>query len=364
MSTEQSDKTATKRMSKKSEETNTPSATEDSEHLVESKQVALSDEEQLELLEARVECLERISGIPRRDAQFTEKLTQWLTYQINHKLAIFGSKLGCVFAVIVLLCNIAFVVGFSKWQASKCVPNMSIIDGDFDYWVYETLYKDPSNVFVCTTMYLADESSPFMAEFTTDDGDKVTCSNRVPCTLAGLTQEDYDPKLQVCPTSFGGCAPYQCVNQVTGEVVPPRVNEDSDSIGIVNREEGQPLYDNEFPWIPEYLACGSDQSEETFCTGPTSITYYICPTIGTVVGASLGYLFVVEIVAVLMVVSLYFLFTGRRYTFSDMRTAFAGPTGTLESARAARLSAAENSKEPASVKSGESDADVGTELHE
>lgn len=353
-------------MSKKPEEDNTLTPNgEDPEHQVGSKPVALSDEEKVALLDARIECLERISGILRRDAPLSEKLTQWVTYQINHKLAIFGSKLGCVFAVIVLLCNIAFVVGFSRWQASKCVPNMSIIDGDFDAWVYEGLYKDPTNVFVCTTQYIVDESSPFMAEFTTDDGDTVICSKRVPCTLAGLTKEEYDTKKQVCPLAFGGCKQYECINRATNETVPPRVNEDSDLTGIVNREEGQPLYNNnEFPWVPEYLACGNDQPEETFCTGSTSITYYVCPTVGTVVGAALGYLFLVEIVSLLMVVSLYFLCTGRRYTFDDMRTAFAGPTGTLESARATRLSAAEHSKEQASVDSGWSDAKGGTEIQE
>ena len=71
----------------------------------------ISDEEAVGLLDARVECLERISGIPRRDAPCSEKIAQWITYQVNHKLMVFGSKLGCLFATVVLLCNVGFVIG-------------------------------------------------------------------------------------------------------------------------------------------------------------------------------------------------------------------------------------------------------------
>jgi hypothetical protein len=74
--------------------------------------VESDNEETLRMLDARIECLERISA-----------------YLVNHKLAIFGTVRGTLFAVLVLLCNLAFVIGFTAWQTSLCTPNMGFIDG-------------------------------------------------------------------------------------------------------------------------------------------------------------------------------------------------------------------------------------------
>lgn len=189
---------------------------------------------------------------------------------------------------------------------------------------------------MCTTQYLVDDGSPFLQSFTTENGESVSCSKRVPCTLAGLSQGDYDTRLRICPVVLSGCNQYVCTENSSGRLVEPAINEGSELMGIVNRKEGQRLYETE-PWIPEYLACGEDSPEETYCTGSVSITYYVCPTIGTIVGASFGYLFLVEICALLLVVMSYFLFTGRRYSFEDMKAALGSPTGTLEGVRVQRL---------------------------
>jgi len=293
------------------------------------------DEERLRLLDARIECLERISGIPKRDSQTLEKIGMWITYQVNHKLAIFGTARGAAFAVLILLCNLAFVVGFSSYQMGQCTPNMGFIDGEFDPFVNNAIYRDPGNVFICTTEYTNIEAlnATYAREFTLEDtGDSVTCSNRVPCTLRGFIETDYDLELRVCPVSHGGCRQYNCINDVTNESVPPRRNNGSRP-DLVNPNS-----------ICGAATTRSGQSEEV-CAGSTSVTYYTCPRLGTVVGAALGYLFLVEMVALFLVVATYFVCSGRRYTWNDLTSAAGAPTEALEEARRKRLSEQEKDDE-------------------
>ena len=296
-------------------------------------------EETVALLKARIECLERISGIPRRDATCGDKLQMWITYQVNHKLSIFGIRLGACFAIMVLLCDIAFVVGFSRWQMDQCVPTMSFIDGNFNAEIYIGLYKEPGNVFLCTTEYAnTDEGvslGKFLPEFTNDNGESVVCSTRVACTLNGFTEADYDVRNRVCPIAHAGCSrPYSCTNTVTNAPEVPRRSSD-----YVPRASGQLLFNNS-AWVPPFESCGSGAPEETLCVGSTSITYYVCPRLGTVVGAALGYLFLVEIVALVLIAGTFFVVSGRRYRFEDLTTAFGAPTETVDGARAKRLAAA------------------------
>ena len=61
------------------------------------------------LHEARLQRLERITGIPRRDASRTDKICMWITYQVHHRLAILGVHKGFMVAVIVLAIDVAFM---------------------------------------------------------------------------------------------------------------------------------------------------------------------------------------------------------------------------------------------------------------
>jgi len=52
--------------------------------------------------------------------------------------------------------------------------------------------------------------------------------------------------------------------------------------------------------------------------GLISITYFTCPLLATAVGASLGYVALVEVGVIALSVFAYMLLTGKRYTYQDL----------------------------------------------
>jgi len=126
----------------------------------------------------------------------------------------------------------------------------------------------------------------------------------------------------------------------------------------VDRTPGAPLSGND-PWIPPTDTCDNGQLE-TICLGATTITYFTCPLVGTVIGAAFGYLFLVELAGVIVVVGLYLLISGRRYSLQDLGTAVVSPNMTLEQARAKRLT--QQSQTQAETNGQTLDLDLGTDV--
>ena len=157
---------------------------------------------------------------------------------------------------------------------------------------------------------------------------------RIPCTLSGLDNNDYDLKEGICTPSFNGCH----VDPRYPECIPNGVattllNEDYYrnplfvALGEQGQGEDEEVDDDDLLSLRKKHAgfievCNAYNVEEIICQGVVSITYYACPSAGVVIGSSLGYITLVEMAAIAVVLSLYLLFrfivTGKWYSYSDM----------------------------------------------
>eukprot|EP01043_Picozoa_sp_COSAG02_P068110 COSAG02_NODE_11193_length_1772_cov_1.629032_1_plen_419_part_10 len=104
---------------------------------VEDQVAALREEhaKRLALLEAeikeqhlRAELLDRAVGVPPPDASACDKLKLAVTGQVNSKLARFGLGRGCAIAMLVILCNLAFIYVFVANAIGKCEQRTALMD--------------------------------------------------------------------------------------------------------------------------------------------------------------------------------------------------------------------------------------------
>jgi hypothetical protein len=103
-----------------------------------------------------------------------------------------------------------------------------------------------------------------------------------PCTVRGLTADEYDLKNLTCPTVYNGC--YQ---------IRPPISDDNST----NPDDTSSIEDT---FIAPVEVCESEGIPEVVCEGVVSITYYACPNAGTTIGASLRYSGLVEFDALLV----------------------------------------------------------------
>jgi hypothetical protein len=180
-----------------------------------------------------------------------------IVFQVYHNLLIFG-KASLPIALLVLLTNAAFVVGFSINQMRNiCVPAMSLIDCDLPDFAYQLAYRDSGNIFLCTTGFNTLVSSGKCSGENCNFG-------WTPCTLRGLSSQEYDLMNLICPVAYNGCYQHpSCLK---------KSNNDSTS-----RDVSDPGHANLVD------ICSDGSGEEMFCQGVVSATYYFCPNAGTVI---------------------------------------------------------------------------------
>ena len=111
-------------------------------------------DERMALLETRLVSVEQLCGIPNPTASRSEKIKSMIIFQVYHKLLLFGTNAALPIAILVLACNVAFVIGFSIHNMRNgCIPNISLIDGDLPAVVNQLTFREHGNVFICTSSY-------------------------------------------------------------------------------------------------------------------------------------------------------------------------------------------------------------------
>jgi hypothetical protein len=275
-----------------------------------------------------------------------------MVFQVHHKLLTFGLGTALPLAILVLLANLIFVVVLSIQQMRHTyTPSMALIVGDLPVYANQIIFQESRNTVICTSSYnnnllFLRQEDPNRNNIIGDEDDATTTSSVcfwTPCTLNGLSASDYDLKQSICPISYNGC--YQnpdCVAAVPNSTSSTHENHSDPVTSTVYTETSAPP--NEIINSPELVDVCSTTPQglghETTCQGVNSITYYTCPSAGTVIGSALGYSALVQMAALVVLVLVYCLvrslFTGKCYSLQDLQESMAVREATLEQASSKR----------------------------
>mmetsp|Transcript_9452 Transcript_9452/g.19065 ORF Transcript_9452/g.19065 Transcript_9452/m.19065 type:complete len:351 (-) Transcript_9452:357-1409(-) len=278
--------------------------------------------DETEVMSQRLNQLEKLTGLPSEDSSRLEKITTWLINQANEKLHILGPKAGIVIALVILMVEGFFLVWFSLYQRRQCNATTNFMVGELPARAFQELFQKDKvgsidqEIYICTTSTLLtgqfigniDEATPQDGILAPGDGWAYHVVPKfVPCTLRGFSYKDYDIEYKACPSpsSYG-----IDVSILPDKQMPHGCSPFPSDIHLFDR------YADSTPQMCD------DGTQERICAGVVSVGYYTCPLLVTVVGASLGYMTLVQVATASLLMIIYVKCRGRKYTYQDLAKAF------------------------------------------